>query len=194
MKPLLALSLAALLLVVCPASGIAQEKPPPPFSVAAKPIEWQEFVPPDKSFKIRFPVKPAKQRMPGVNSVEGGSYKATLGILEFTLMYLTLSYPLEDAETSKRLLDGGRELALANTKSQVLSEIEMWFDEHPGRELLVKFPAAIMKTRIFLIDRRMYTLGVTLPYTESNQKVIRDAVELMANRYFASFTRLTPKK
>ena len=63
-----------------------------------------------------------------------------------------------------------------------------------GRELLIKFPTTIMRARIFLIERRMYTLGVTLPYTESNQKVIQDTVELMANRYFASFKRLTSKK
>ncbi len=197
LKPLPALVLVAVVSAGCPLPGIAQEKATPRLDIAAKELGWQEFTPPDKSFKLMFPAKPAKQRISEVNRSSGidlSSYKATLGTLEFTLMYLTLSYPLEDAETSKRLLDGARELALANTKAQVLSEIEMWFDEHPGRELLVKFPTTIMKARIFLIARRMYTLGVTLPYTESNQKEIKDAVELMANRYFASFTRLVPKK
>ena len=185
------------LVLACTVSGVAQERVSPPLGVSAKELAWQEFTAPDKTFKLMFPTKPVRKEIPGMPQSSGidlGSYKATLGTLEFLLMYLSLPYPAEEPQTSKRLLDGGRELALANTNAQVLSETEMWLDEHPGRELLIKFPTTIMRARIFLIERRMYTLGVTLPYTESNQKVIQDTVELMANRYFASFKRLTSKK
>lgn len=167
------------------------------FGISAKTLPWQEFRAPDKSFKLMLPVKPTKQRIPGMSKSSGidmASYKASLGTLEFLLMYMTLPYAAEDPNTSKRLLDGGRALALADPKAQVLSESEMWLDDHPGRELVVKFPTTIMRARIFLIDRRMYTLGVILPYDESNQKIIQDTVELVANRYFASFTKLGPKK
>ena len=143
------------------------------------------------------PVKPLKQRVPAPiksSGIEMGSYKASLGTLGFLLMYMTLPYPIDDAANSKRLLDGGRDLALADPKAQILSESEMWLDDHPGRELVVKFPKTIMRARIFLIERRVYTLGVILPYDESNQKIIQDTVELLANRYFASFKRLGPKK
>ena len=188
----------AVLVFACTVSGVAQETSSPPLGVSAKEVAWKEFTAPDKTFKVMVPGKPVKQPIPGgfqkTSGIDLGSYKATLGTLEFLLMYMNLPYPVEDAQTSKRLLDGGRDLALANTNAQVLSETEMWLDEHPGRELLIKFPTTIMRARIFLLERRMYTLGVTLPYTESNQKVIQDAVELMANRYFASFKRLGSKK
>jgi len=187
----------AVLVLACTVSGVAQERSSPPLGISAKELAWQEFIAPDKTFKLMFPTKPVKQSVPGFQKSSGidlGSYRATLGTLEFLLMYLSVPYPVEEPQTSKRLLDGGRDLALANTYAQVLSETEMWLDEHPGRELLIKFPTTIMRARIFLIERRMYTLGVTLPYTESNQKVIQDAVELMANRYFASFKRLALKK
>jgi len=141
--------------------------------MSGKGIPWQEFTAPDKTFKLMFPTKPVRQAIPGMPKSSGidlGSYKASLGTLEFLVMYLSVSYPAEEPQTSKRLLDGGRDLAVANTNAQVLSETEMWLDEHPGRELLIKFPTTIMRARIFLIERRIYTLGVTLPYTESNQK------------------------
>ena len=165
--------------------------------VSAKEHVWQEFTAPDKSFKVMLPAKPAKQRVPAPiksSGIDMGSYKASIGTLEFLLMYMTLPYSVEDAANSKRLLDGGRDLALADPKAQVLSESEMWLDDHPGRELVVKFPTTIMRARIFLIERRLYTLGVILPYNESNQKIIQDTIELLANRYFASFQKLGPKK
>ena len=178
-------------------TGVAQDRSSTTLGVSAKEVAWQEFIAPDKSFRIMFPVKPVKKNMPGFQKTAGfdvGSYKAAVGNLELVLMYLSLPYPIDEPQTSKRLLDGGRNLALASTNAQVLFETEMWLDDHPGRELLIKFPETLMRARIFLIERRMYTLGVTLPYTESNQAVIQDAIELTANRYFASFKRLPPKK
>lgn len=177
------------------AISTASQNPPP--GISARELVWQEFTAPDKSFKLMFPAKPVKQKVPPdvkSSGIDIGAYKSTLANLEFLLMYMNLPYATEDAQTSKRLLDGGRDLALANTKAQLLSETDMWLDDHPGRELLVKFPKTIMRARIFLLEHSMYTLSVLLPYNESNQKVIQDAVELMANRYFASFKKLSPKK
>lgn len=195
-QSLVSLAVWALLLVSAISAASPQDSPPPP-GISAKGLVWQEFTAPDKSFKLLFPAKPVKQKVPAAlksSGIDLGAYRATLANLEFLVMYMNLPYPAEDAQTSKRLLDGGRDLALADTKAQLLSENEMWLDDHPGRELLVKFPKTIMRARIFLIEHRMYTLGVLLPYDESNQEVIQDAVELMANRYFASFKKLSPKK
>ena len=131
-------------------------------SSSPAPAVWQEFTSAEGSFAIQ---------MPGTPSYEKKNTSTAVGPIDMHLFSLDLAkdavyivmysdYPDVVAQApADKVLDGGRDGALANVKGKLVGEQNMSLDGFPGREFTIEIPGkGMMKLRTYLVRQRLYQI------------------------------------
>ena len=82
-------------------------------------------------------------------------------------------YPQEviDKSNPRKMLDGARDGAVGNVGGELIDEMELAFQDYPGREIEVEVPGkATIRARLILIDNRLYQVMVISPSVEILEK------------------------
>ncbi|MBA3240733.1 MAG: hypothetical protein H0T60_05850 [Acidobacteria bacterium] len=144
------------------AKGLQQTSP-----VEQNATAWKKLAPAEGGFMVL---------MPGTASEEKHSVETSVGKLEnriysvetkqgvYMVMYADFPEVVSDADTIQRMLDNGRDKALANTKGKLTSEKNIKLDGYAGREWLVEIPGSnVIRARAFWVKRRLYQSLVIFP-------------------------------
>lgn len=137
------------------------------FTAGSKPV-WQEFSSPEGNFAVL---------MPGSPSHEIKQVKTVLGALDMHLFsrelrnrtaYIVVysDYPeIITSASADKVLDGGRDGAVANSKGRLINEQYITLDGgHAGREITIEVPdKGTLKVRAYLVGRRLYQIMVASP-------------------------------
>jgi len=126
------------------------------------PAAWQEFSSTEGSFAVLLPGTPSYEKQNSSTAV--GPIDMHLFSLDlakdaaFMIMYSDYPDVIAQAPADK-VLDGGRDGALANTKGRLVAEESMSLDGFPGREFTIDIPGkGMMKLRAYLVRQRLYQI------------------------------------
>lgn len=161
---LLLASLVALLATAAPTC--AQDQPPPPPPPASSqsltaPDDWQTYQFADGSFSIEFPGKPEEQLQPvetPMGRIEGRMMIAITASGLFAAQYADYPVSYTTPGEIRTVLDAARDLSIERVKGRLLSEREISYNDYRGREVVVAIEAGTLRTRQYLVGRRMYML------------------------------------
>jgi hypothetical protein len=70
----------------------------------------------------------------------------------------------KEAALRKQFLDHSRDTIIAKIKGKVLSETDIYLDEHPGRMTKIALPdGTISRDKIYVVGKRIYQVIVVTP-------------------------------
>ena len=168
--------LVSLLFVLMISSHCLGQTSPPPPSVRVggvveeiNPAAWKKFTSEEGRFVVSFPGKPKAQSQ--TINTSAGKFKSKTHILKSNIASYMVSYfdlPLasDDPATSKVLLDGGRDTALANMKGKLKSEKEITLEGYPGRHTVAEIDGGVINARTYVVKNRIYQVMVVTPVFE----------------------------
>ena len=83
----------------------------------------------------------------------------------YGVSYSDYSESLVKQTSTEKMLDSGRDGALANTQSKLLSESAISLDGYPGREITASSPDGkfTARVRVYLVNSRLYQTIVVIP-------------------------------
>jgi len=138
-------------------------------SVAA--VDWKDFSSTEGGFAILMPGEPA-QSTETVKTAAGDMsmhiYMLELKNSAYGVIYTDMPSMFQQMpNAADKLLDGGRDGAVAQMKGKLVSEQAISIGRHPGRELHIDSDRAVIVARIFLVDLRLYQVLAILPKGQS---------------------------
>lgn len=151
------------------------------FLVGCQQATWNEFKSPQGEFSILIPGTPTKQ----TRSVETPSgpleahmFLAEQGDVAYMVAYSDYPTMVIRDRSSKLILDGARDGAVANAHGTLVRESVVSLNGNHGRELEIE-PAGgkvTIQARIFLVGHRLYQVMVLTPkgtdFTEDVRKFL----------------------
>ena len=106
--------------------------------------------------------------VPNVGSIDIYNFTGQRGSTAYYVSYA--DYPAEIIEQSDpiKILEGSRDGASQSVSGKVTSDKPISLDRHPGREITVEGKdengqSVTIKSRIFLVDNRLYQIMVISP-------------------------------
>ncbi len=156
------------------------------FTAGSKPV-WQEFSSPEGNFAVLMPGSPSheiKQVKTALGALDMHMFSREIRRSAYIIIYSDYPEIITRAPADK-VLDGGRDGAVANSKGRLISEQYITLDGgHAGRELTIEVPEkGTLKVRAYLVGRRLYQIMVASP------KDLADSEENIA--FLRSFKLLT---
>lgn len=139
--------------------------------------DWKPFKSPKGDFTAVFLSKPAEKKRAwkfsgGVVDLVTASVKR--GVTTYEISYGDL--PRELAEDPQKALDAGRDDIIKQLKADVGRESPTEWKGHPGRELTVDVPKAVVvggasgRIKLLLIGRRLYQVAAIVPTADRASK------------------------
>lgn len=140
---------------------------------ACQPADWKEFSSKEGAFSVLMPGTPTEQTQKA--DTQAGTIEVHMFIFEqngAAYMVGYNDYPeaiVQQADPSK-MLDGARDGMVSNTQGKLLGEQVISLDKYPGREIQIETSDGklTMKNRVYLVNNRLYQVGVVTPKEESN--------------------------
>lgn len=131
---------------------------------------WTRLTPSDAGFSVSMPGKPEPQTrvesLPDGSKLEHHVYFAEAKPSSYVVNYNDLDYDVDPSKVAK-LFDDVRDEGVRARHSKVVEEKDIQLDGHPGRERLEELDGAggpvILKFRVYLVGRRLYTLMASGP-------------------------------
>lgn len=125
-------------------------------------------------FSVLFPGEP-KRILKSVDTPAGKIdlvlYQAGSKKTGFIVGYSDYPQEVIDKSNPRKMLDGARDGAVGNAGGELIDEIELTFQDYPGREIEVEVPGkATIRARLILIDNRLYQVMVISPSVEILEK------------------------
>ena len=151
------------------------------------PAVWQEFSSAEGNFAVLMPGSPSYKKQSSSTAV--GPIDMHLFSLDLAkdavYMVMFSDYPDVVAQApADKVLDGGRDGALANTKGKLIGEQSISLDGFPGREFTIEIPGkGMMKLRAFLVRQRLYQVMAV----GTNERIDQEDT----GKYLTSFRLLT---
>src|SRR5262245_29719730 len=71
-------------------------------------------------------------------------------------MYAEYPISIDTSEAAKTSLDNARDLLLSKRNGKLISEADISFGKYPGRELKAKVAGGTMRSRTYIVNKRMY--------------------------------------
>lgn len=130
------------------------------FVSVSAPVAWREFSSVEGNFAVMMPGTPAYEKKDTATAVGPiDMHMFTLNIKRdaaYIVMYS--DYPeIVTKAPPDRILDGGRDGAVANAKGKLIGEQNLTLDGFPGREIAIEVPGkGLMKVRAFLVRQRLF--------------------------------------
>jgi hypothetical protein len=145
-------------------------------------IEWKEFSSPEGTFSILMPGQPAQSNQTvktAAGDMELHQYMVELRSGAYGVIYSDLPpLFLQQPDAARRLLDGGRDGAVSQVKGKLVSEDIIHIGLNPGRELHVEFAKGTIRTRMYLINARLYQVVAVIP-SGHEQKASEDTTKFL---------------
>lgn len=155
-----------------------------------KSATWQTVNSAEGHFSIMMPVAP-KEQINKINSeigpLEMHLFLSQNGAAVFLLSYTDYPENIIQQNSPEAILNSVRDGAIANTKGSLLNESNLQLlNKYEGREINVDIPntAELSKSRIFLVNNRVYQLVV------SSEKKKADLINKETSQFLNSFTLL----
>jgi hypothetical protein len=131
----------------------------------SKPVELQPFSSADGRFSILMPGAP-KYESTNVDTAAGTlvmhSYMVEDAGMAYGVIYSDYPDFMKDADP-QAVLDGGRDGAVAKIKGTLISETPLTLGGYPGRDITVSAGTLGFRSRIYLVNTRIYSVIVTGP-------------------------------
>lgn len=171
--------------------------PPTPQNAELNPKSWKEFVSKEGYFSVLLPGTPVQQSK-GVDSPDG-----TVDYFAYTLQTETHSYFVayldfpevpNDARGVKKILDGGRDGAIATINGKLISEGDLSLKGIPGRAITVEGASELLKARIYLAELRLYLIMIVANKNQTPSPEINSLEGATVERFLGSFKLMTRKK
>ena len=129
---------------------------------------WEEFSSSEGNFSVLMPGAPShdtKQVQTAVGSIDMHLFSRELrNKTAYVVIYSDYPEFITRASPDK-VLDGGRDAAVANSKGKLLSEEHIFLEGgHAGREIVVEVPdQGVLKLRAYLVRQRLYQVMLLAP-------------------------------
>lgn len=178
---------------------LAQTFDPPPAAIEYNKSAWKEFSSDEGRFTVSMPGKPTlttREEVVGELKIPHSIHKLSTGTAAYIVSYGDLPHSTEDPAAIKRILDGGRDNALAqNPSNKLLSEKDIALDGHIGREWFVSASPYVFKARAYYVKGRLYQLVVGAPMNvvfnngqpSTDPRDRTDFYEMLSSRFLDSF-------
>ena len=188
---------AALLLIIfiLAAAGLAQTKAPPPTSASGVPpriilVEaWQEFKHEAGNFAVMMPGKPLEMSQTvesEIGKIPIYTFTAPEGTLSYMAMYSEYPISIDTSEAVKISLDNARDLLLSRRSGKLISETDISIGKYLGRELKAKFDGGMLRSRTYVVNKRMYMVMAVAPGDDTSKQLDSKKV----NDFLGSFKLL----
>ncbi len=172
------------------------EQAPADSPIESNPKAWKEFSSQEGFFSVLLPGTPAQQSQK-INTTAGPldyfTYALQTGLASYFIAYVDFPEVPDDASGVKKILDGGRDGALAIANGKLIAEAEISLKGIPGRALTIEGANALIKARVYLAGLRLYILMMV---TNKEQAASPESVKLYeatVSRFLDSF-KLTARK
>jgi hypothetical protein len=121
---------------------------------------WQEFSHAAGKFTVLMPAAPTEQQQviqtaAGPITMYMFFHELKGGQSMYGVIYSDYPALVANADPQK-VLDGGRDGAVADMKGRLVQEQNITIQGHPGRELHIEVPQGMVKARIYLVGVRLY--------------------------------------
>jgi hypothetical protein len=161
--------------------------PQPPRGVAAEQA-WREFSPEGGGFALLLPGTPTEDS--DVVETKIGKLTNRMFVLQdggrlYIASYAEFPQPVADPAVIKRMLDSGRDQALARSKARLVSEKEITLGGHFGRAVVAAADAALIRARFYWVGQRLYQTVLLTSVGRSPAAARAD--ESAAAKFFESF-------
>ena len=100
----------------------------------------------------------------------------------------------DDARGVKRILDGGRDGAIATINGRLISEEDLSLKGIPGRAITVEGISQLLKARIYLAELRLYLVMIVANKNQSPSPEASSLENSTVERFLGSFKLMKRKK
>jgi hypothetical protein len=100
----------------------------------------------------------------------------------------------DDARGVKRILDGGRDGAIATINGRLISEGDLSLKGMPGRAITVEGVSQLLKARIYLAELRLYLVMIVANKNQSPSPEAGSMENATVERFLGSFKLVKRKK
>jgi len=178
-------------------STTTQQESPVAQTTESNPKTWKEFTSKEGFFSILLPGTPVQQ----VQRV--GSQVEPLVYFSYTLQTETHAYYVayvdfpevpNDVRGIIKILDGGRDGAVATINGKLISEVDLWLKGVPGRAITVEGAGQLLKARIYLAELRLYLIMIVANKNQSATPEINTLENALVERFLDSFKLSKMKK
>src|SRR5215813_3445172 len=160
-------------------AGLAQTKAPPPTAPegipGGIPVEaWQEFKNEAGNFAVMMPGKPLEMSQTvesEIGKIPIYTFTAQGGTLTYMAMYSEYPISIDTPEAAKISLDNARDLLLSRRNGKLISESDISFGKYPGRELKAKFDGGTLRSRTYIVNKRMYIVMAMAPGDDTSKQL-----------------------
>lgn len=156
--------------------------------------QWKPFKPPRGNFRIIMPGEPVES-LKSIDTDEGPVDQRVFTTIQGGTRY-TISYydrPVTaPAKAPVEVLEAVEKRVVGNLQGKIVTQNDVDVSGHPGKDLVVEAPTAnrravvIMKTRVYVVDRRVFQVMTSAYKTPTNKNATNDPI------YFKSFKLTEP--
>jgi len=163
----------------------------------SNPKAWKEFVSRPGVFSVSLPGTPAQhsqQTESPAGPLDYFTYTLQSQTAEYFIAYVDFLEVANDERGIQKILDGGRDGALATINGKLISETDISLKTIPGRALTVEGASQLLKARIYLAGLRLYLVMIVANKTQLASPETRTLFDASVERYLGSFKVMTRKK
>ncbi len=156
--------------------------------------QWKPFKPPRGNFRIIMPGEPVES-LKSIDTDDGPVDQRVFTTIQGGTRY-TISYydrPVTaPAKPPAEVLEAVEKRVVGNLQGKLITQNEVDVSGHPGKDLVVETPTAnrravvIVKTRVYVVDRRIFQVMTSAYKTPTNKNATNDPI------YFKSFKLTEP--
>ena len=148
---------------------------------ATEPLRWIEFSPKDSGFSIMVPAQPTQRMFAHSTADEKATsplYEVKQGDVKYVISYMTHHFS-EAVNDRNHFLDMAAEAGITQAGGTLTSSRSIVLGGYPGREVEGRIQENIYRSRVYLVDQRVYLLIVLMPATATSSEA--------AAKFFKSF-------
>ncbi|HQR36496.1 MAG TPA: energy transducer TonB [Blastocatellia bacterium] len=165
-------------ITAAPVSGIEAEKDEAPADYRTQPIAWREFRKAEYGFAVRLPRDPKKETIkinPNDPRLDMHNWIAIgeRGLVYQVAFQQLLAVP-ENEYSANAYIESLRDGLAQGIGGKIVSERQVTYNGHPGREFKIKSAKIDGLGRLFLVGSRVYILNILTAIGEVNQKAAND--------------------
>jgi hypothetical protein len=171
--------------------------PPPNQTPESNPKAWKEFVSRAGIFSVLLPGTPvqhSQQTESPAGPLDYFTYTLQTEAAAYYIAYVDFPEVPNDERGLQKILDGGRDGALATINGKLVSETAISLKIIPGRALTVEGATELLKARIYLAGLRLYLVMIVANKNQLASPEAAGIFDASVERYFGSFRLMTRKK
>jgi hypothetical protein len=145
----------------------------------------------DGGFKIAFPAKPGIQNRDTESSFGKSTmtvYFLPTSLAVYTLVHLDFPTAIKDKFDLDVRFDAMRDNQLERTGGRLISENELYFGSHYGRDIVLEDTKTTHWLRVLMVEQRLFVIGVqTRGNIATQSAALKTSNESRAKKFFDSF-------